>query len=106
MTPLNINEGTPLYLQLAKQLINSINNQEFGSDNKLPSELELCDIYSVSRVTVRKAIDVLVSDGVLIKQRGKGTYLNHEKAVWRDMVGITSFTNACKKAGKQPSALL
>ena len=106
MTPLNTNDGTPLYLQLAKQLKCSINHQEFESGNRLPSEMELCDIYSVSRVTVRKAIEVLVSDGVLVRQRGKGTYVNRENAVLRDMAGITSFTNACRQAGKHPSARL
>lgn len=42
---------------------------------KMPPEMELIDLYGVSRITVRKAIQTLVDEGVLYRKRGKGTFL-------------------------------
>lgn len=41
----------------------------------IPSEQELAQMYSVSVGTVRKAVEGLVEDGLLVKQQGKGTFL-------------------------------
>lgn len=69
----------PLYKQLAEHLRNQILNEELKSGQKLPSENELCTMFNVSRVTVRKAIDDLECDGTIIRRQGKGTYVHLQK---------------------------
>lgn len=66
---------TPLYLQLANRLAAGIVAGEWQANEALPSERALCDMLSVSRVTARKAIDVLCERGLLARRHGSGTYI-------------------------------
>jgi len=66
-----------LYYQLREKLAKKIASHEWKPGEKIPSEAELCDAYSVSRITVRKAIEDLVRSGQLIKQQGKGTFVTN-----------------------------
>jgi len=66
-----------LYYQLREDLAKKIANREWKPGEKIPSEAELCDAYSVSRITVRKAIEDLVRSGQLIKHQGKGTFVTN-----------------------------
>lgn len=43
---------------------------------RLPSEEELVDLYGVSRVTIRRAVDSLVREGLVVRQRGRGTFIS------------------------------
>ena len=67
--------ATPLYKQLKERIEEQIANNVFPKSERIPSENELMQLFHVSRITVRKAIAELVSDGVLVKERGKGTYV-------------------------------
>lgn len=51
----------------------------YTADQKIPSENELCKMYSTSRITVRKAIDELVLIGMLYRVQGVGTFVSAEK---------------------------
>jgi len=66
-----------LYYQLRENLAKKIASREWKPGEKIPSEAELCDSYSVSRITVRKAIEELVRSGQLVKQQGKGTFVTN-----------------------------
>ncbi|MFA6688651.1 MAG: GntR family transcriptional regulator [Sphaerochaetaceae bacterium] len=48
---------------------------------KIPSEMELCDIYGVSRITVRRALDKLVGQGLIVRTRGKGSFVCHRMLI-------------------------
>lgn len=52
-----------------------IQNGTYAVNEQLPTEVELCDTYQVSRITVKKAIDQLVFEGLVIKRRGSGTFV-------------------------------
>jgi GntR family transcriptional regulator len=67
----------PKYYWLQEILRNQIGGWEVG--HPLPSETELCRLYSVSRTTVRKAIDGLTQEGLVQRLQGKGTYVAHSK---------------------------
>ena len=56
-------DPTPLYLQLQKVLRQAISEQLVAPDEAIPTERDLSDDFKVSRITVRKAIDGLVSEG-------------------------------------------
>lgn len=69
----------PLYVQIKEQIISDINNNKLKFGDKIESELEIIEKYNVSRITVRKAISELVSEGYLIKKQGKGTFVIKNK---------------------------
>lgn len=50
-------------------------NGEFKSSEKLPFEKDLCTEYKTSKMTIKKAFDLLVEDGLIIKKRGAGTFV-------------------------------
>jgi len=90
---------SPLYQQLMSRLKNDIMAEVYPSGGRIPSEQALCDTYGVSRVTVRKAILDLVQEGLLIRRQGKGTFVA-DKRLQRDLLHITSFTDACRLGGR------
>lgn len=63
----------PLYHQIYLILRQQILGGEFTYDERIPSEQELVDEYDVSRITARRALDELAAEGLVIRQRGKGT---------------------------------
>jgi GntR family transcriptional regulator len=66
---------SPLYIQMASSLRRQIVNGEIGLGEALPSERDLCDIMGTSRVTVRKAIEMLIEEGLLSRRQGSGTFV-------------------------------
>lgn len=91
----------PLYLQLVEELIYKIENKEYEENDKLPSERELCEIYSLSRITVRNALQELERDGYIYKLHGKGTFVS-SRSYKQNLVKLYSFTEEMKKIGKTP----
>lgn len=71
--------GVPLYLQLKDLIIQKIESNEFQPNSQIPSEQELCEMYAISRPTVRQAISELTSSGYLYKEKGKGTFVFGKK---------------------------
>ncbi|OYQ37793.1 GntR family transcriptional regulator [Niveispirillum lacus] len=69
------NNYTPLYIQLANKLRDSISEGQITSGEALPSERALSEITGTSRVTIRKAIDQLVEEGLLERRHGSGTFI-------------------------------
>ncbi|MCL2604246.1 MAG: GntR family transcriptional regulator [Defluviitaleaceae bacterium] len=78
MTEAQKDSITPLYEQIHEDMLNRISSREWRTGQRIPTEMELCDIYGVSRITIRKAIEDLVLMGHLIRQRGKGTFVRVE----------------------------
>ena len=67
--------NSPIYMKLAHRLRQQIVDGEIGAGEALPSERDLCDITGASRVTVRKAIELLIEEGLLSRRQGSGTYV-------------------------------
>lgn len=63
----------PLYHQIYLILRQKILGGDYGYDDRIPSELDLVDEYSVSRITARRALDELAKEGLVKRERGKGT---------------------------------
>ena len=62
----------PKYLKLKEQLIEDIQNKKYPLYSKLPTELELAELYKVSRSTVRQALELMTDDGIIEKKWGSG----------------------------------
>lgn len=68
-------EHEKLYLQLYEIFKKKIESEEWPKNSQIPTEDQLCEIYDVSRVTVRNAILELVRQGYLRRIQGKGTFV-------------------------------
>lgn len=102
-------EAAPLYAQIAEELSNKIHMGQWTPGDRIPSEMNLCDQYDVSRITIRKAIDELVGEGLLYRERAKGTFvLNWEEGIEKKSEHFTrvrSFTKEMEELGKQATTL-
>lgn len=65
----------PLYEQIKLLILRSLSDDEWAPGAAIPSEMELARRYQVSQGTVRKAIDELVQDNILVRRQGKGTFV-------------------------------
>ena len=72
---LNPADHAPLYQQLQRALRQAINQRVLSPEDALPAERDLAEEFSVSRITVRKALDGLVNEGLLIRRQGAGTFV-------------------------------
>ncbi|MEZ2721817.1 GntR family transcriptional regulator [Paenalcaligenes hominis] len=72
---------SPLYQQIKALLLKSLDQGEWKPGEAIPSELDLAARFQVSQGTVRKAIDELAADNLLIRRQGKGTFVStHNEA--------------------------
>lgn len=72
---INKYSNVPLYAQLKDIIIHKIKTNEYAVNSQIPSEQELCEMYNISRPTVRQAINDLTTSGYLKKEKGKGTFV-------------------------------
>ncbi len=72
------------YMEVYEDLTARIGEGEYPLDGLIPSEKELGRIYSVERTTVRKALELLVNDGLVVKQQGIGARVVSREKVARD----------------------
>ena len=84
----------PLYAQISDDIRNKIYSQELSEHQKLPSEAELMEKYGVSRGTVKKALKILVDEGVLKQIQGKGTFVSNSKISYALGNGLLSFAES------------
>ena len=105
MGAINKRSKLPLYYQLADIIKEKIESDELQEHDKLPAERELCDIYSVSRATVRQAMQELEIEGYVYKAHGKGTFVMSKK-IKQDLQNFYSFTKEMEKIGKKPASLV
>lgn len=90
----------PLYYQLKTIILELIENEEYKAGDPIPTEREFCDIHSISRMTVSKTINSLINEGLLYRERGKGTFVVHKKENHR-LSTLLSFTEDMQKKGMQ-----
>lgn len=95
----------PLYLKLRQTLEDAIRSGRLGHGDALPAERDLADYARVSRVTVRKAVDDLVKDGLLMRRHGSGTFVVKPLSrVEQPLSRLTSFTEDMARRGLQTRA--
>ena len=92
----------PVYIQIRDILAEKIKSGEFISGDKLPSERELSEIYSISRMTARNALTQLVDSGYAYRLKGKGTFVSYPN-IERDFVKLSGFSQMLKSKGIKPS---
>jgi GntR family transcriptional regulator len=95
----------PKYHQLYDILRQKINSGDWKPHEAIPSERELETLYNVSRTTVRQAINLLVNDGFLYREHGRGTFVARPK-LQHSLHLLTSFTDDMRQRGLQPGQRL
>jgi GntR family transcriptional regulator len=93
-------ERTPLYLQLAQNLRNHIHDGGVDPGGALPSERDLTELTGMSRVTIRKAIETLVEEGLLFRRKGSGTYVSPLIEVTTSK--LSGFSDDARQRGETP----
>ncbi len=88
-----------LYATVRQRLLDDIEHGIYQAGQQIPTESELCALYDVSRITIRKAISDLVKDGVLIRWQGKGTFVQSKK-VENALLTVSGFTDFGVSQGK------
>ena len=97
---MNENTTEPKYQKLVKQMKAYI-QENMKTNQKILSEREIAQRLSISRYTVRKALDELEKKGYIYKVHGKGTFVS-EKSVPTALNEIYSFTEQMEQLGKKP----
>jgi len=92
----------PLYLQLKNKLIERIISGVYKPEEKLPSERVLSEELHISRMTVREALKVLINDGYIYTQIGKGTFV--KDILYKQDTVLTGFTEQMQKIGSEVSS--
>lgn len=97
-----------MYLRLQRALRAAVNDERLAPGCALPSERALCEAYDLSRVTVRKAFDGLVHEGVLVRRRGSGTYVAdtapRPERVEKNFAVLSSFSEDMTARGRIPGS--
>ena len=101
---LSMDSNIPLYSQLVGIIKQSISSGELAVGDLLPSEAELCRAMNISRNTVRQAIGELEEEGLVVRKRGKGTFVADPNA--RAKCVRYSFTTEISSMGKIPSSTM
>jgi len=105
MSPLSPSKdkNTPLYLQIANNLRVHIAEGKIDSGEALPPERELSILTGASRVTIRKSIDQLVTEGLLYRKQGSGTFV--ASRIEAPSSFLSGFTDDALARGDSPGAL-
>jgi len=93
----------PLYVQIAESLLDRIESGKLRPGDRLPPERNLSKMLSVNRMTVRRALQVLESQGLLLRRQGAGTYVAEPK-IERQAAQLVPFTQGMQRRGYTPGA--
>lgn len=96
--------GSPRYIKIHNEIKQMIEAGKWRVGDRIPSERELALNFSVSRMTVRQAIQTLVDEGILERHVGSGTYVSRQRVQEKMSSGVTSFTELTEAQGKVPSS--
>lgn len=84
----------PLYLQVSEWIRENVYKGDLGKGDRIPSENQIMDILKVSRGTVKKAVTMLVNEGMLVQVQGKGTFVKKENISYSLGEGLLSFAES------------
>src|ERR1700682_2118196 len=101
--PLDPKSNLPLYQQLQRAIREAIEQQVLRPDDALPAERQIASDLAVSRITVRKAIDGLVEEGLLIRRQGSGNFVRAR--IEKNFAKLTSFSEDMRARGRVPHSV-
>ena len=102
---INPYDQIPRYHQLARILRKKIDGGEWLPQTAIPSERELEQQYRISRPTIRQAIELLIREGYLYREHGRGTFVMPQK-LQKGLLELTSFSEDLVKRGIKPGQIV
>lgn len=93
----------PLYYQVERDMRQRIESGAWQAGQQIPSEKELCALYDVSRITIRQAISALVDEGLIVRERGRGSFVR-SPVITAGARGLTSFSDEMAALGMRAGA--
>jgi GntR family transcriptional regulator len=103
LSTLDPQSNQPLYQQLQRALREAIEKRILSPEDALPSERQLAADLGVSRITVRKAIDGLTAEGLLVSRHGAGNFVSAR--IDKNFSKLTSFSEDMRARGRAPSSV-
>jgi len=94
--------GLPLYQQLREHVLRMIRSGQLEPGGALPAERLLAELLGVSRLTVRKAFDSLVAEGVLVRRQGSGTFV--ARRFEQPLSFLSGFSQDMRARGMEPGS--
>ncbi len=101
MSEVSRDTAVPLYIQIAGDIKSKIEHGELLANTRIPTEVELSGVYQVSRITVRKALEILVEEGILVRRQRIGTFVS-DKKISRNLNSYMGFSQSCELEGNKP----
>ncbi len=97
----------PIYYQIREQLRQLILSGQLVTGDVLPTEMEICAECGVSRMTARQALTQLSNEGLVTRQRGRGTFVAAPKAALESsLFPLQSYTEILGQVGMHPGAVI
>jgi GntR family transcriptional regulator len=103
LKPLDPAGSQPLYQQLQRAIREAIESHALAPDDALPAERQIASDLSVSRITVRKALDGLVEEGLLVRRQGSGNFV--AARIEKNFAKLTSFSEDMRARGRVPTSV-
>lgn len=95
---INAESATPIYFQISEQIKEDIRCGKLKQQDMLPPDRVFCEELNVSRMTVKKAIDLLANEGLVVRKKGIGTFVASPKIV-QSLYNVTGFTGDNARRG-------
>lgn len=96
-------KAMPRYMQVMNYYIPLIKSGKLKDGDKMPTEEEICSLFSISRITVRRALEGLRLGGYIYKVQGKGSFVTTKKTGFQ-LNHLKGFTEEMKTLGKEPAS--
>jgi GntR family transcriptional regulator len=96
-------QPTPLYAQLKQSILNALSDGTLKPGDKLPTEEELCERFAISRPVVRQAYSELISEGIISRVKGKGSFIREKEIQSHFFQELSTFDDEMKRVGMTPS---
>ncbi len=101
-TSIDRNNYIPYYIQVKAAIKKQIENDEWQKGTQLPGEPELCQMFDVSRTVIRQALKDLEYEGLIIREKGKGTFVDKPRIAQGMFQELTGFYQDMVKRGLTP----
>lgn len=92
----------PYYVQVKRDLQEQIERGEWEPGDQLPGEMELCRLYDVSRTVIRQALTDMVHEGLVVRRKGRGTFVAEPKIRESLVQRLTGFYQDMAERGHEP----
>jgi GntR family transcriptional regulator len=96
-------ESKSLHSKVKEEIIRLIKEEKYKPNTLLPTESEFCEIFGVSRTTIRTALQQLSTEGYIYREQGRGTFVSESKVKQTLSQTNVNFREQLSTQGKKPS---